>query len=252
MCGNNVRIIKMNPSGIETDWRQERQKLIQRVIESKTEHQKCLLQLKKKSQEYDLLVSEKINVEKLSEDQVKNISIQLNTLQIDAEKLKVQCSKKESESATLVHENQMHLKKKSRECELLASEKIKIEKMYTDRVNNMSTQLNALQLETSNLKSEYSKKASENITLVHENQTLKARIKQLQSIQQQTDEAIQMDAKNQADTYEMEEIVNHKKKKDGLHFCVRWKGFSPEDDTWEQESSLMCSLCEYKKKHQLN
>lgn len=245
----------MNPSETGTDWSRERQKLIQKIIESKTEHQQCLLHSKKKSQEYDLLVSEKLNMEKHHREQINNISSQLNALKIETENLKTQYSKKASENVTLVHENQMNLKEKSQECDLLVSEKIKMEKLYAERVNSISSELNALKIETSNVKSQYSKKESENITLVHENQTLKARIKQLQAVQQQTtsaNEPIQMDLKNKPATYEMEKIVDHKKRKDGLHFRVRWKDYSAKDDTWEPESSLMCSLCEYKKKMQLN
>lgn len=238
----------MDTSETETDWSQERKKLIQKVIASKTEHQQCLLNLKKKSQEYDLVASEKAKGEKLCED----LSSQLRSLQIEIENLKTQNAKKESENLTRVDENQMQLKEKSQECELLKSEKSEIEKLCADRVNKLSSQLHALQIETSNIKSEYSKKESENITLVHENKTLNARIKQLQAIQPQTtsaDDAIQLEPKNQADTYEMEKIVDHEKKKNGLHFCVRWKGFSAKDDTWEHESRLMCALCKYKKKN---
>lgn len=245
----------MNPSETGTDWSRERQKLIKKIIESKTEHQQCLLQLKKKSQEYDSLILEKLNMEKQHKEQINDIFTQLNALQIETENLKTQYSKEAAENATIVHQNQMHLKEKSQECDLLVSEKIKMEKLHSQRVNSMSSELNALQIETSNVKSQYSKKESENITLVHENQTLKARIKQLQAIQQQTtsaSEANQMDSKNQPDTYEMEKIIDHKKRKDGLHFRVRWKNYSANDDTWEPESSLICSLCEYKKKMHLN
>lgn len=245
----------MNPSETGTDWSRERQKLIKKIIESKTEHQQCLLQLKKKSQEYDSMILEKLNMEKQHKEQINDIFTQLNALQIETENLKTQYSKEATENATIVHQNQMHLKEKSQECDLLVSEKIKMEKLHSQRVNSMSSELNALQIETSNVKSQYSKKESENITLVHENQTLKARIKQLQAIQQQTtsaSEANQMDSKNQPDTYEMEKIIDHKKRKDGLHFRVRWKNYSANDDTWEPESSLMCSLCEYKKKMHLN
>lgn len=177
----------MDPPG--AGWSQEKQKLIQKVIQAKSDHQQCLLNLQKKTQECELLKSEKNGIEKLCED----LSSQLNLLQIENENLKIQSSKKESES----------------------------------------------------------------VAMVHDNKALKARIKQLQSIQSQTaseDDAIdqKIDPKNQADTYEIEKIVGHKEKKGGLHFCVRWKGYSAKDDTWENESELMCSLCEYKKENNLN
>lgn len=178
----------MDPS--VADWSQEKRKLIQKVIEAKSAHQQCLLDLQKTAQKCKMLKSEKVELDELCAD----LSSKLNSFQIENENLKIQCSKKESES----------------------------------------------------------------IAMVHDNKALKARLKQLQSIQSQKtseNDAIdqKMDPKNQqTETYDIEKIVGHKKKKDGLQFCVRWKGFSAKDDTWENESELLCSLCEYKKKHHLN
>lgn len=238
----------MNQSKAETSWSQEKQKLVRKIIESKEEHQQCILHLKEKSHKFDLLALEKTNMEKLHAEQINSMSDQLNTLQIEREDLKTQYSKKESEDG-------IYLKKKSREFDLLVSEKLKMEKLHAEQLNSMSDQLNALQIETKNLKKEYSKKESENITLSHENQMLKARVKQLQTSHRQTineNETAQTNSENQPATYEMEKIVDHKIKKDGLHFRVRWKGYSTKDDTYEHESSLMCTLCEYKKNMNLN
>lgn len=238
----------MNQSRAETNWSLEKQKLVRKIIESKEEHQQCILHLKEKSRKFDLLALEKTNIEKQHAEQINSMADQLNTLQIEREDLKTQYSKKESE-------NQIHLTKKLREFDLLVSENLKMEKHHAEQINSISDQLNTLQIETKNLKNEYSKKESENITLSHENQMLKARIKQLQTSHRQTinvNETAQTNSENQSNSYEMEKIVDHKKKKDGLHFRVRWKDYSAKHDTWEHESNLMCALCEYKKNMNLN
>lgn len=97
----------MNQSKAETNWSQEKRKLIQKIIESKAEHQQCILHLKRKSREYDLLVSEKLRMEKHHDEQINHMSSQLNALKAETVNLKIQYSKKESENITLFHENQM-------------------------------------------------------------------------------------------------------------------------------------------------
>ena len=237
----------MEYSESETSWSQEKQKLIQKIIETKADHQQCILRLKNKSNEYDLLLAEKSNIEKVHSEEVNNISSQLNELKIEAAKLKDEYTKKNTENSILSHEIQMDLEKKSREYDLLLAEKSIIEKVHSETLHEMQTV-------TAKLKIQISKKDSENITLSHENQTLNARLKQLQTGGPQTtsvNEPVAMDPKNQPDTFELEEIIDHKKKRDGMHFLVRWKGYTPKDDTWEHESNLMCTLCEYKKKNNL-
>lgn len=175
----------MNQSKDEKYWHQERQKLIQKIIESREEHQKSILQLKNKTREYDNLLSEKSNTEKL----------------------------------------------------------------HLQQINNLTTQFEALKTETGNWKTERSNNEAEIDSLSHENRMLKARIKQLESSQQQTQ---QTSIADEPDEYQMEKIVDHKKKKGVMQFRVRWMNYTKNDDTWENEADLMCALCEYKKKMNLN
>ncbi|XP_030380763.1 M-phase phosphoprotein 8 isoform X2 [Scaptodrosophila lebanonensis] len=54
--------------------------------------------------------------------------------------------------------------------------------------------------------------------------------------------------------YEVEAIVGHKIIRNALHFCVRWKGYTQDEDTWELESDLNCDalIAEYRKKVDIN
>lgn len=173
----------------ETNWSQERQKLIQKIVESKAQHQQSIL----------------------------------------------------------------HFKEKSSDCNALISEKLDMEKQHSKDMNSISNQLNALQTETVELKARCSRSESENVLLSRENQLLKARLKQFETSQQTSgaNDAAEINSKNEPDEYEIQQIVDHKKQKNGFHFQVRWKNYEAKDDTWEHESSLMCTLCKYKRKMNL-
>lgn len=85
------------------------------------------------------------------------------------------------------------------------------------------------------------------------NRLLDARIKQLYTGSRQQKTAYESQNKTNKsleNVFEVEKIIHHKKKKDGMHFLVRWKFFSSNDDTWEHETNLMCPkiLEEYKRK----
>lgn len=149
----------------------------------------------------------------------------------------------------------LDLKKKSSAYDVLLSEKLKMEQLHSENMDAISSQLNAMQTELAALKIQFSKKESEYNFVTHENQTLKARIKQLQTSQQQTastSDSVQNISNHQPDVYEIEKIVAHKKKKNGLHFRVGWENFAVKDDTWEHESNVMCIVCKYMQKLHLN
>lgn len=47
------------------------------------------------------------------------------------------------------------------------------------------------------------------------------------------------DVIDEQDEYEVEAIVGHRKKKDGIHYHIKWKGYSSGENTWEPEDSLI-------------
>jgi len=55
------------------------------------------------------------------------------------------------------------------------------------------------------------------------------------------DEQNSKDDKETAKEFEVEKIIEVRFKKNGTkEFLIRWKGFSPADDTWEPEKNLNC------------
>ncbi|KXN82050.1 hypothetical protein AN958_03268 [Leucoagaricus sp. SymC.cos] len=54
--------------------------------------------------------------------------------------------------------------------------------------------------------------------------------------------------------YKVEKIIKHKGTPQGMKYLIRWKGYSPSDDTWEWEDDLEYSgelLREYKDANKL-
>lgn len=76
-----------------------------------------------------------------------------------------------------------------------------------------------------------------------ENVNLKSSIKRFGSISKQAE-------KNE---YEVDSLLDHKRKDGHMCYLIRWKGYDPEFDTWERESNLRCTniLNRYKKAHQI-
>ena len=42
------------------------------------------------------------------------------------------------------------------------------------------------------------------------------------------------------ENFEVEEIVNHRFRKGKIQYLIRWKNYTPEDDTWEPKENLEC------------
>lgn len=75
--------------------------------------------------------------------------------------------------------------------------------------------------------------------LIQEKELLQALNKQLQTgIDQQRQ--LKDKRNDSSDVYNVESILEQKKKKGVWFYKIRWEGFGPEYDTWEKESNLHC------------
>lgn len=161
--------------------------------------------------------------------------------------------KKENQRITL------NLRTKIDEFESLTKEKQNVEQ----KVAALTADISTLKSELTQMKSDFT---AQNIlhrqtiaNLTSENKTLQAQVHQLQAgIDLNTTfnssiSKIESESSKSNDIFEVESLVAHKKKRDGLYYLVRWKNFTPEYDTWERESNLMCSeiLKTYKRKMKL-
>lgn len=142
------------------------------------------------------------------------------------------------------------LQKKMSECEALIQEKLNIEKELSEKVHTLTEEMNAIKLDCVTQKERDKETIAQ---LSYDNKTLQARIKQLQ-VGVRSQERLKSNQENASENvYEVERLINHKKKKNGMHYLVRWKNYTSKDDTWEHESDLMCPeiLESYKQKMNL-
>lgn len=145
---------------------------------------------------------------------------------------------------SLKSENQkltFDLRKKQEECVKIALEK----KVLEQKANATAIELKNHENELLHLKAEYAVKMSECnkqlSDLRSQNQTLSARIKQLQNSMIQNHQQNDLQDDSNDDIYEVECIVDDKKIGKVQHYRIRWKGYGPESDTWERESNLQCA-----------
>lgn len=149
--------------------------------------------------------------------------------------------------ANLQTENQnnfINLKAKEAECaeqmndiknmkQQLAENKIAHSKEI-DGLNSMLLKMKTEMLEQTTIN-------EKTITLLNrEIRKLNAHIKQLQKGLDSMSANHSDGDDNQDDTFEVEILLNHKKIKSGIQYLVRWKGYSPEEDSWVKESDLQC------------
>lgn len=99
---------------------------------------------------------------------------------------------------------------------------------------------------------ELHKKVSDQQKLVteitRENNKSKAKIKQLMAsacastLEKENHLADDVEKNSLVDKveYEVEAILKHSGKKGKRRFLIRWKGYSPNSDTWEKETNLNC------------
>lgn len=158
----------------------------------------------------------------------------------------------------LQKENQryvLELKKKDIEHAEVLLKKQQTEDQLNEKVRTLSAELDELQSELSNAKTkltEQEAKSTQTISdLYRKNQMLDARLKQLENGTrlQKTFNEKNESVKSDENVFEVEKLIGHKKKNGCMFFLVRWQNFSPEYDSWERESNLMCPeiLKEYKR-----
>lgn len=142
------------------------------------------------------------------------------------------------------------LQTKSSEWDALVKEKSKMERDLSAKMYSLTEDLNSINSNLDEQKKHYNETIAQ---LKCENKTLQARIKQLQVGTHLQKDSSSDDEVNDASAkeYDIERLLDHKKKKDGMHYLVRWKNFTSADDTWEPEAQMMGPLETYKKKMNL-
>lgn len=74
--------------------------------------------------------------------------------------------------------------------------------------------------------------------------------------QKKSKKSVLKDTENDANEaeYEVEKIIDDKIVGGKYQYLIRWKGYSPDEDTWESESTLNCKdiLAKYKKVKKIN
>lgn len=147
----------------------------------------------------------------------------------------------------------LSLQKKKEDCESLATEKHNVE----HTVIALTEEINTLKSQLTKIKSDFiAQKDCDRQTIANltsENKTFHAQIQQFRAgIDLQTTADFSKSQESE-EIFEVEALVRHKKKKDGMHYLVRWKNFTSDEDTWEKESNLMCPkiLDNYKRKMKL-
>lgn len=93
-------------------------------------------------------------------------------------------------------------------------------------------------------------------SVLRENQSLIAKVKQLNRISTSNRSNVipnETDDKENSQEYEVENILKHRGRKGKREFLVRWKNFDKNHDTWEKEKNLLCPeiLKKYLQTHRL-
>lgn len=154
------------------------------------------------------------------------------------------------------------LQNKISQHEASIQEKVNIEQQLSEKVHKLTEELKTTHSQAAVVKSNFAEQNNRDketiAQLTYENKTLQARVNQLQfGIAQQKGSKDDDERKQSEDedyeVYDVEDLIKHKTKKNVMYYLVRWKNFTPNDDTWEREDNLMCSeiLESYKRKNNL-
>lgn len=124
------------------------------------------------------------------------------------------------------------------------------------QLQEMSSEIEQLKAEITKIKEEkakvenefasWKKDHTENIEgdhdesiIFHENKVLHAKLKQLQRNSLANTTASPQKSESEQE-YEVEKLVKHRKRKGKRQFLVRWKNFTSDSDTWQNEDDLNC------------
>lgn len=109
----------------------------------------------------------------------------------------------------------------------------------------------AVKKENQNLFFSLQEEKKENNRLREENIELKRIIKEMQQPTETPKKKLNDENVSESEIeYEVEMLLKHRKRKGKREFLVRWKNYSPSNDTWETEDRLKCpALVNYLKQN---
>lgn len=141
-------------------------------------------------------------------------------------------------------ENQkLYAQVKSKQQKILAYEieKTKQQKLNAELTSKQQTMVSTHENQQRSLQKELCELRNNIAQLTRDNKNLQAKIKQLMVSASAEIEVEKTDtAVENSNEYEVEAILNHKIKRGQRTYLIRWKGFPPNYDTWENESNLKC------------
>lgn len=151
------------------------------------------------------------------------------------------------------------LQKKISQYEAMIQEKVNAEKQLSEKMLTLTEELKTARSTAADIESNFGEQEDrykETVAqLTYQNKILNAQIKQLQAgINPKKEATSDSEQKIDSDNvYEVEALLDHKKKKNVMYYLVHWKNFTSKDDTWEKEKNLMCPeiLESYKQKMSL-